>query len=474
MDYCPTLPRNVARNYRSSIVMESAIAKLLELSTEKIPGADKRQIFNRILGIPPTCAPAPLIDKLFNSDYCPGTFLLSERKAMPDFLSFKDRIPFDEWIKRIVFEHFTQIKAIPDLPAAVKKRLKLLKKEQLTEWVLEILEEAENGSRLCDVIWNQEYDDILLRIEAGFIAGDPEFNFHVYQELKNAGREICFGIFKKFEEIPLTIEEMMKLSVLSGLIGINHKTSATATSPIEYKSIIPISLHPDENEPGKVLSLLMEKAGAESAIDDRSLFSEFLNTESSVRIAFILDDYIESLFDLKLAELILKSYPNVSISIIPRWGICGNDMSYDECVEVLQAPVFHYLSWLYEESPLKFKIVPDGPRIGGFNGKKISTLVAETLIDSDVLFVKGARNYEMMQGIKKNTFYSFSVCREISESITGIPASSGSPVFIYQPPGEKTFDGYRGRNSSRGKNSSYGFVERTALEFVKNRKREDK
>ena len=78
----------------------------------------------------------------------------------------------------------------------------------------------------------------------------------------------------------------------------------------------------------------------------------------------------------------------------------------------------------------------------------------------------------MMQGKKKDTFCIFSVCRELNESATGIPATSGDSVFIYQPPGENKFHGFRQRNSNEiKKKASVDPAKLTALAYVKNRSR---
>jgi hypothetical protein len=457
--------------------MKAATNELLRRISQKNPDITLQQVFDLILGIPQNLAPISVIEKLFEQDYYPGTFIISERKTLPDFLPEKDRLPYEDWVKSIVEEHLEQIKSIPNLSSDIRKQINVVSKEQIAEWTLDVLEDTHPfGLKLSEMIWNQEFDDIFRRIEAGFIVGNPEFDFDVYASLKCAGKKISFWILNELKKLCLPITNLITISALSGLMGLNYKTYASAASPINSENIIPISLSPTEDECKSILTLLLNRSHQSPTIDDRSLFINFISSQNSYKsIAFILDDYIESLFDLSLAENILKANPNVSISIIPRWGLCGNDMSYQECVKLLNLPFYWYSSELYNCYPPRLHIIANGPRLGGFNGRKISTTVAQALINSDILYVKGARNYEMMQGIKKNTYYSFTVCREISEIVTGIPASSGAPVFIYQPSGKKTFQGFWHKNKrEKGTSSRYCLNQITAKEFVKSRKTGDK
>ena len=458
--------------------MNSATRQLVKKVSQKKLGITFPQICNSILGIPNDCAPVALQKILFNPDYCPGTFIISERKLLPNFLSNHDRLPFHDWVTSIVNEHILQLKSLKKHPLSVKRELKCLQESDLAEGVINVLEDAySSGKKFCDVIYNQEFDDIFRRIEAGFLVGDPEYAFNVYTLMKNTGRKIALWIINHLEKDDLSVNKLLTISCLSGLIGLDYKTSATAASPINLKNIIRIPLSSlKKSDYVNALAQLHTKGQHAPAIDDRLTFLDMvLNEKSSLHISFILDDYIESIFDLKLVEALLQSNPAISISLIPRKDCYGNDISYKECIELINLPLFNYLSRLFASDEKRITIIEDGPRLGCFNGRKMSTTVAKTLGNSDILYVKGARNYEMIQGIKKPTFYSFSVCREISESVTGIPADSGAPVFIYQPSGQRTFEGFRERNAGIAIGTSeYGLAKLTAKEFQLMRTRREK
>jgi 2-polyprenyl-3-methyl-5-hydroxy-6-metoxy-1,4-benzoquinol methylase len=51
----------------------------------------------------------------------------------------------------------------------------------------------------------------------------------------------------------------------------------------------------------------------------------------------------------------------------------------------------------------------------------------------------------MMQGINRDTYFGFMVCREFSEAVTGLFAEDTPLVFLRQPAGEKSFTGFRKR-----------------------------
>ena len=110
---------------------------------------------------------------------------------------------------------------------------------------------------------------------------------------------------------------------------------------------------------------------------------------------------------------------------------------------LLDKPVFRALKMQISHGRLE--ICADGPRLGTVNGLKISQSVADRLKRCDAVFVKGARAYEMLQGIGKLAYFGFAVCREISEAVTGIDAETGALVFIRQQPYQRTFSGFRDR-----------------------------
>lgn len=73
--------------------------------------------------------------------------------------------------------------------------------------------------------------------------------------------------------------------------------------------------------------------------------------------------------------------------------------------------------------------------------------------ESDMLDIRGARNFEMMQGINKDSFFGFMVCREFSEATIGLPAKDTPLIYMRQPAGERSFSDFRQRRvrTTRGR-----------------------
>lgn len=120
----------------------------------------------------------------------------------------------------------------------------------------------------------------------------------------------------------------------------------------------------------------------------------------------------------------------------------------------------------------RFTISKNGPTQGTVNGKKISKEVASLIENSNAVFVKGARSYEMLQGIKKTAYFAFTVCREFSEAVTGLDARNLPLVLIRQRSGECSFCNFKYRAKRKhtfpGGRTIYT-AERTAMEYINKR-----
>jgi SAM-dependent methyltransferase len=101
----------------------------------------------------------------------------------------------------------------------------------------------------------------------------------------------------------------------------------------------------------------------------------------------------------------------------------------------------------------------NGPKLGTVNLTKLHPSILNLLEDCEFIDARGARNYEMMQGINKNVFFGFMVCREFSEATTGLNAEDTPLIYIKHSSGERSFSGFR----KRTKKKSY-FCETTARE----------
>ncbi|MCK4731921.1 MAG: hypothetical protein KAT65_05620 [Methanophagales archaeon] len=102
----------------------------------------------------------------------------------------------------------------------------------------------------------------------------------------------------------------------------------------------------------------------------------------------------------------------------------------------------------------------------------MSKEVAALIENSNTIFVKGARSYEMLQGIKKTAYFAFVVCREFREAVTGLDARNLPLVLIRQGSGECSFRNFKYRAKRRytfPDGRTIYIAERTAIEYINKR-----
>ncbi|MBI5249105.1 MAG: class I SAM-dependent methyltransferase [Desulfomonile tiedjei] len=85
------------------------------------------------------------------------------------------------------------------------------------------------------------------------------------------------------------------------------------------------------------------------------------------------------------------------------------------------------------------------------------------MADAFIVDVRGARNYEMMQGLKKQMFFGFMVCRDFSVSVSGLSPRDRPLVFIRHLQGERSFDGFKQRHL-RSHPDGYMLAKRTIFD----------
>jgi 2-polyprenyl-3-methyl-5-hydroxy-6-metoxy-1,4-benzoquinol methylase len=240
-----------------------------------------------------------------------------------------------------------------------------------------------------------------------------------------------------------SLEHWIRLSVAGGILGVDEKSFHAATSVID--SVQGIRL----NQPGvdqdqevkRVADELWQTAQSPCRIDATELFIHTLDVprQRDFRIVSFPDDYLETILLLKAYEKLLAKFLDVVIDIVPRSLRCSNDATYSDIIEFIQR--FPGL-----KANSRFRISEYGPQIGGVNLRKLHPDVIELVRKSDLLDVRGARNYEMMQGVHKQAFFGFIVCREFSESVTGLLAEDRPFIYLRQGHGERSFEGFAERH----------------------------
>jgi hypothetical protein len=94
----------------------------------------------------------------------------------------------------------------------------------------------------------------------------------------------------------------------------------------------------------------------------------------------------------------------------------------------------------------RLQVRGDGQTLGYVDGWTLSRGVYQAVACADIVYVKGARSHEALRGLRKPTYFGIVICREFSESVTGVCADSGSVTLFRQDSGDHSFSGFRRRH----------------------------
>ena len=374
---------------------------------------------------------------LVDTDFVPGLFRLSEIHRGARFLT--PPADYDDWLRNVVDEELRLIEASsPDL-------LKNTDAQEIMPKVKQILAfQPSTGGTLRELTCYQEYSDILHRIVMTLLTNYPEYEIEFYNELTAGKASLILDVIGHLEEDrSLTLRDWLHFSIAAGLLGIDNKTVNAATSV--FDRTVGISLGNEsgnrDSEIHRIARELVRTAQTPCRIDASDFFFHLLETNCvyKLRIVSFPDDYLESLFLLKFYELLLDRYKMVSIDFIPKSVPCSNDLTYDHVMSLMHA--FQGLA----NNP-RFQVVANGPKTGGVNILKLSEEVCRRIADAFIVDVRGARNYEMMQGLRKQTFFGFMVCRDFSVSVSGLVPHDRPLIFIRHLQGEHSFEGFKQRH----------------------------
>ncbi|OEU65303.1 MAG: hypothetical protein BA863_04395 [Desulfovibrio sp. S3730MH75] len=405
-----------------------------------------QELCNRILLVPTDPPSLGRLDKIVDINYEPGTFLLSERAEQPAFLYEDERKGgLEGLVCQVVMEDLARL----DTYAALDCTMPAFQR-RISEEVFGILTHAtEQVPSLASLIWNQEYSDIIRRIEMLVLTGDPDFDVHIYADVNRFAKQVCLSAIQQIEaRRDIGIQELCRFSVSAGLVGLNTKSPIEATSHFDKQCAIPLLIETSVRDNAThILDSLLTLARRRHHIDEtEELLIEVCDRagHGPVSIAVFTDDYIETLFLLKFYEALMNEYKNLFVCLIPKSRHCGNDATYLDITEALAAPKFYRLKYYQDQG--RFMLRSDGPCLGGLNLFKLPITLLQDLMTTDLLDIRGCRAFEMSQGLNKPTFFSFNVCREISESLTGLDGESQHMVLVRQNPGDKSFCGFRERH----------------------------
>jgi hypothetical protein len=173
------------------------------------------------------------------------------------------------------------------------------------------------------------------------------------------------------------------------------------------------------------------------------------------------------MFDLKVIELQMKINPCLNVTVIPRNGSHGHDASFDDVAELLaEEKTFAQLNNLRDAG--RIHVCSKGPRTSCVDGRKLSQEVATHLVNADVVVIKGARSYEMLQGLKRRTYFCLSGSCSFTEALTGLDMDLAQGIMLRQDPGVLTYADFRAQSTRRAiarSGRAFGLARMTATEY---------
>lgn len=372
-----------------------------------------------------------------DQNYEPGTHTIGRISITTEFL--KPQTTFDEWLNNVLEDEFNLI------DESYPKLFKRYSRHDLSQKVKKALDFKPVGDEpLKCKIWCQEYSDVLRRLAMTFLASNPDFDLEINLNLTRYRQDFMFEVLEWLKESKeMSLKDWLHLSVAAGLLGIDEKPSHAAASNIDPIKGIMLD-RPDKDRRSEVKRVgneLLDAAKSPCRIDATNLFFHRLEMNKSYKFEIVSfpDDYLETIILLKFYEELLKQYPKLEIDFIPRSIRCANDTTYGDAQEFLEK--FPFL-----QDERRFRLVENGPKVGGLNLRKLHKDIVKLIDNASVLDVRGARSYEMMQGVNKEVYFGFMVCRDISESVTGLISEKRPFIFLHQCPGEYSFKGFTNRH----------------------------
>lgn len=416
-------------------------------------------IINEILKMPYRSVDRKKVQKIMGNNYVPGLFWIRDRRANPAFLLEESEIDLDEWIHRKLDVEIDQLYKSEELSEKIKK----LGKEKVISHAKNVLMflDCDNNS-LIDKIINQEYSDIFRRILMLILTGNSLYIFNNNEKFNELGKNIVPLILENTQEYDF--RNRLFQSIASGLIGMDIKESNISTAPISLDN----NFYIEENNVFEMTNLI------EGYINDKDkigidcfeqYFEEVINGKA-LKMAWITDDYIETIFELKFIEEQLKYNASITFTLIPRYDSYSNDASYNDIMEMLSLNILTELNKYYANG--RFRVCRNGMDISTFDGNRMSEEVYEIIDTADVVVISGARAYEMSQGMNKIVYYTgIAVCKGYTESITGFSKNSGKLIFLRQDKGERSFEDFS-RRATRRMETEKGTIPvagKTAIEY---------
>ena len=427
----------------------------------------RRQALTRfILFREPHPASRDDLERYFGPHRLPGTAPIGLRRNRPELFQDtlnEDCLPFADWLARSLRRGLDSA-----LAAQSPQNSHLLTEREKTDILRAagrmLAYRTESGAALLEIIPQQMYEDVFMRMLGLLLyPDDPEREIHLYRGFNALCHRLGLVLLDAMNRRHIIgpgsadISRLIRAAVLSGYVGINLKSSASAASALLNRSLLSIPKKwtrdlktaaavsiSDLMSVAEELLDLAEDPNRAFALDSSSLYkAEVVDCSEPTLAVFFCDDYLESLIDLKRFEAMLDQNRHLRVLFVPRSGRYGNDLAYSDLPGILAEPPFLALHRHLDMGRLR--ISSHGPRSGCLDPRDVSRyLIREIdLLGKNrkiILETKGCRNFEMLQGRLPVPWYAaFNCNRALSIRTVGV---DGPPVFLRIPPGAKAYDGF--------------------------------
>lgn len=334
---------------------------------------------------------------------------------------------------------------------------------------------VEDGLTLAEALPQQMEEDVFRRLAATLLPADRRLEDHPYRRFNAVGHRIGMALLAAMEGRSRTrtagreVARLIHLAVLSGYVGINLKSTASAASELLNRELAPIP--PDWLAPGtaseavspaaveavarNLLDLTRQPSGQFGLESLEAYHREVVAAREPVLLVFFADDYLESLIDMRRFAVMARRNPRLRVLFVPRHGRYGNDLALEDLPGILAAPALTGFRELAGEG--RIRVSPHGPRAGCLDPRDVSARLLAQIDDLGrdrrvIIETKGCRNFEMLRGELPVPWYAaFNCNRALSIRTVGM---DGLPVFLRIPPGLRAYDGFAcpriGRSPSYG------------------------
>ena len=367
-----------------STSLKSVVARAIVIPAES-------SISNKRLGIPVRYSPRAIhgtqsvfsqisqtfLNQLACPDYKAGVFTFGEKRGAPDW----------DNLRRHVSSHSKQelIERATRNPIA---------RQAAINAVTEMLElRRANGAHVIDSLTAEELWGSIFQIVT-LCTGNPD----PYRRDKLNARKTAIDLLAQFSDYDWL--ERLKLIIAANII--DYSSSRVVAKLRE--------------NPNYFDRVLREAIHASLAIDCFEQFQATVIEAEPKRIAWLIDNDGEAVFDLWFIESIAEH--GHQITVVGKAEPAANDATLDDLRELAAHPQFQRLQERMTVGDVH--LISSGSNTVGTNLYQGTGEFANALLDADLVISKGQGNFFTTLGLKKDTFYLLLSKGVTAERLTGV------------------------------------------------------